>query len=226
LSSTTRRLAVADRVINVITPATDFDLISLDELKIMFGILSTDTSQDEVLALFITNYSDLVATYCNRVFAYEEVSEIWRCVNYDATNVMTRLFLSHYPLDTTAALTLESPTGSVLDPSTYEIESKSGKIELLSTNDEPIKVTYFGGYKLPDEAPPALKQALALMVREGQAMMQRLAVSGIRGIAHKDSRVQYFDYQTTMAKIGLTGVSAIGMSGANTLLMHYVRLEV
>jgi hypothetical protein len=221
-----RRLVVADRIIDVITPATVFDLISLEELKVMFGILPTDTSQDEVLGIFITNYSDLIATYCNRVFAYEEVSEIWQCVNYDATNVMTRLFVSHYPIDSNATLTLESPTGSTLDPSTYAIEAKSGKIELLSTNSEPIKVTYSGGYKLPDEAPPALKQALGLMVREGQAMMQRLAVSGIRGIAHKDSRVQYFDYQSTMAKIGLTGVSAIGMGGANTLLMHYVRLEV
>jgi hypothetical protein len=160
------------------------------------------------------------------VFAYEQVSEIWRCVAYDQNNAMTRLFLSHYPLDPAATITLESPTGSALDPSTYAIESKSGKIELLSTNSEPISITYSGGYKLPDEAPPALKQALALMVREGQAMMQRLAVSGIRGISHKESRVQYFDYQSTMAKIGLTGVTALGMSGANALLMHYVRLEV
>ena len=84
---------MADRVIDIITPATTYDLISLDELKTMFGILLTDTSQDELLTMLITNYSDIIATYCNRVFAYEELSEIWRCVEYDQTNSMTRLFV-------------------------------------------------------------------------------------------------------------------------------------
>jgi hypothetical protein len=217
---------MADRIIEVITPADSFDLMTLEELKVMFGILATDTSQDELLEMFITNYSDLIATYCNRVFAYEELTEIWRCVDYDQTNAMTRLFLSHYPLDKSYDLVLESPSGSTLDPSSFAIEWKSGKIELLATNSEPIKVTYAGGYKLPDEAPPALKQALGLMIREGQAMMQRLAVSGVRSIAHKDSRVQYYDSQATAAKIGMVGVGAVGMGAANSLLMHYVRLEV
>jgi hypothetical protein len=217
---------MADRIIEVITPADTFDLMTLAELKTMFGMLATDTSQDEQLAMFITNYSDLIATYCNRVFAYEELTEIWRCVEYDQNNAMTRLFLSHYPLDKAYDLVLESPTGSVIDPATYAIEWKSGKIELLGTNAEPIKVTYAGGYDLPEEAPPALKQALGLIIREGQAMFQRLAVSGVRSIAHKDSRVQYYDSQATANKALGIGVSAVGMSAANSLLMHYVRLEV
>jgi hypothetical protein len=218
-----RRLDVADRVIKVLTPANNYDLISLADLKVLIGIHPTDTTQDQVLQEYITQYSDVIATVCNRVFAYEEVSEIWRCVNYDATNTMTRMFLSHYPLDLSASLTVESPTGSVLDPSTYEIEEKSGKIELLSTNDEPVKVTYWGGYLLPDETPPALKQAAALLVREGQALMNRLAVIGIRSISHKDSRVMYFD--ATQQGKGLTIQGIIG-GAANSLLMHYVRLEV
>ena len=216
---------MADRIINVMTAAGNYDLLSLDELKTAFGILSSDTSQDELYTMLITPYSDVIATFCNRVFAYEQVSEIWRCVEYDQNNVMTRLFLSHYPLDSTKAITLESPTGSTLDPSTYAIETKSGKVELLSTNSEPIKVTYWGGYALPDDAPPALKQAAALMIREGQAMMQRLAVSGIRSIAHKDSRVMYFDANQQLAR-GPTGAAGMINAVASSLLMHYVRLEV
>jgi hypothetical protein len=214
---------VADRVINVITEATNFDLISLDEFKVLVGIHPTDTSQDQVLQEYITQYSDVIATVCNRVFAYEEVSEIWRCVNHDDTNTMTRLFLSHYPLDLSATLTVESPTGSPLDPSSYAIEKKSGKIELLGTYTEPITVTYSGGYNLPDESPPALKQAAALMVREGQALMNRLAVIGIRSISHKDSRVMYYD--ASQQGKGLT-ISGIIGGATNNLLMHYVRLEV
>jgi hypothetical protein len=216
---------MADRIVNVLTAAETYDLVSLDELKVMFGILATDTSQDAILEQYIEQYSDVIATYCNRVFAYEEVEEIWRCVDYDQTNAMTRVFLSHYPLDVGETIAVETPTGTPLDPSTYAIESKSGKIELLATNTEPIKVTYWGGYVLPDETPPALKQAAMLMIREGQAMMQRLSVSGIRSIAHKESRVMYFDANQQLAK-GPSGATGMINQVANNLLMHYVRLEV
>jgi hypothetical protein len=214
---------MADRVINVLTPATVFDLISLAEMKILIGIPPTDTTQDAVLQEYITQYSDVISTVCNRVFAYEKVSEIWRCVNYDDLNAMKRLFVSHYPIDKTAAITVESPTGSTLDPSTYVVEAKSGKIELLQTSSEPITVTYSGGYVVPTATPPALKQAAALMVREGQALMNRLAVIGIRSISHKDSRVMYFD--ATQQGKGLSVQGIIG-GAVNSLLMHYVRLEV
>jgi hypothetical protein len=217
---------VADRIIKVITPAASYDLISLAELKILIGVLPADTSQDAVLQEYITQYSDIVATMCNRVFAYEEVSEIWRCVNYDNTNIMTRLHLSHYPIDSDDTLVIESPTGAVLDPSSYAVEEKSGKIELLSINDEPIKVTYFGGYLLPDEAPPALKQATALLVREGQSLMNRLAVSGVRSISHKDSRVMYFDSSAVKAPLGKISSAGALNDALNNLLMHYVRFEV
>jgi hypothetical protein len=213
---------VADRVVNIITPATNYDLITLDELKLMFGIPVSDTIQDELYNQYITIYSDMISEYCNRTFAYEELYEIWRCVEYDQTNAMKRLFLSHYPLDDTYSIIVESPTGGVIDSSEYEIEWKSGKIELLGTNTEPIKVTYAGGYNLPDEAPPALKQAVALAIRENQAYMQRLGVSGIRSISHKDSRVMYFDIVQGQQK----GQGPFGSTAAGDLLSHYVRLEV
>jgi len=216
---------MADRVISILTAATDFDLISLDELKIMLGILPTDTSQDEILNLYIDNYSDIVATFCNRVFAYEEVQEVWRCVDYDQTNVMKRIFVSHYPIDESQTISVESPVGSVLDPTDYVIEQKSGKIELLQTSDEPIMVTYSGGYKLPTDTPPALKQAIVFMIREAQAHMQRFAVSGIKSITHKDSRVMYFDVNATIAKQQGKGIGIVSPV-ANSLLMKYVRMEV
>ena len=216
---------MADRVIDIITPATTIDLMTLDELKIMFGIPVTDTTQDELLTTYITQYSDAIATYCNRTFAYEELTEVWRCVDYDQTNAMKRMFMSHYPLDKTFAISVESPAGTVLDPATYTIEWKSGKIELLGTNDEPLKVTYAGGYHLPDEAPPALKQAMSLMIRETQAAMQRYGVSGVRSVSHKDSRVMYYDALAQPLRHSGLGATA-GLDAANNLLAHYVRLEV
>jgi hypothetical protein len=213
---------MADRIVNVITPSQTYDLLTLDELKLSMGISLTDTSQDEVLAQYITRYSDVVATTCNRVFAYEEVAEIWRCTNVDMTNGMKRLFVTHYPIDPDATLTLESPTGSPLDPSTYAIEAKSGKVELLQTWAEPITITYSGGYVLPQECPPALKQATELMIREGQALAQRFLNSGIRSISHKEARVMFFDPLSLLMKAQGLGFAT---TAANALLMHYVRFE-
>ena len=215
---------MADRVISVITPATSYDLVSLDEIKLWFGILPTDTSQDAILNQYISSYSDIIATYCNRTFGYETVSEIWRCTEYDEINAMKRLFTSHYPIDEAAPITLESPSGTILDPSSYLVEWKSGKVEMLQACSEPITVTYAGGYNLPNEAPWALKQAAAFLIREGQALMLRLGVSGIRSISHKDSRVMYFDInQLTGGPKGATGLIT---SIAGNLLMKYVRFEV
>jgi hypothetical protein len=214
---------MADRIINVLEPSDTYDLLSLDELKLAMQIDPSDTSQDETLKVYITRYSDVVATTCNRVFAYETVSEIWRCTNTDYTNGMKRLFVSHYPIDPAADMTLQSPNGQILDPSSYAIEAKSGKVELLQTWAEPIMFTYSGGYELPDDAPPALKQATELMIREGQALAQRMLNSGIRSLSHKEARVQFFDPLALLTKTQGLGFAT---TAANALLMHYVRFEV
>jgi hypothetical protein len=214
---------MADRVVKILTPALTYDLISLAELKASMGIPDTDTSLDVQLQAYITQYSDVIATTCNRVFAYEECLETWRCTNYDDTNSMKRLFLSHYPIVEADVLSVESPTGSPLDPSGYAIEEKSGKIELFASVSEPITVHYSGGYDIPTATPPALKIACELLVREGQALFARLLASGIRSISHKDSRVMYFDPLTLLEKNVGIGFAA---GAANNLLMHYVRIEV
>ena len=213
---------MADRVINVLTPADNYDLLSLAELKAALQIGSADTSQDVILQQYIDRFSDVVATICNRVFAYETVSEIWRAVGVDCWAGMKRLYLSHWPIDLTATLTLQSPTGSTLDPSTYVVDSKAGKVELLQTWAEPITVTYSGGYDLPEAAPPAIKEATELMIREAQALAQRLLTSGIRSLSHKDSRVMFFDPRMMLKTQTLDWTS----SPANALLMHFTRLEV
>jgi hypothetical protein len=78
---------------------------------------------------------------------------------------------------------------------------------------------------LPDEAPPALKEALAIMIRNERALAQQAAVSGVRSLSHKESRVVYFD--PNAHKVVSTSASQMPMnSPVNALLMHYVRLQV
>jgi hypothetical protein len=60
---------MADRTITVLTPAVDTDLLTLQEAKQLMGLSLADTSDDAQLQLFIDINSEMVARYCNRVFA-------------------------------------------------------------------------------------------------------------------------------------------------------------
>ena len=208
---------MADRIIKIITPATSYDLMTLDELKVSMSISPTDSSQDALLQQYITRFSDVVARTCNRTFGYETVSETWRCPMSSS-----RLFLSHYPVDETTITKLESPRGTAVDPSNYEVEPISGKIELLQGFSQPVDVIYSGGYNLPNEAPNALKEATELMIREAMALAQRLLNSGIRMIGHKEARVMFFDPLALLMKTQGFGWAT---TSANALLMHYTRFE-
>ena len=217
---------MADITIKVITPADNYDLATLDEMKTMLGIAAGSTDQDAQLAMWITQYSDVIATLCNRVFAYEELTETWRgdLPPYDTQN--GRVFLTHYPVKD-ADLTVATGGGSTIDPTSYELENRSGKLQFFGDWAEPIRITYSGGYALPDEAPAALKQALAILVGEARVYVQRQLTSGIRSIAHRESRVQFFDVNTIIAKLaGGAGPLGMASSSVNALLYKYIRFQI
>ena len=212
---------MADTTIKVITPATSFALMTLDEVKAAYGIDPANTTHDAQLQMLIDQYSDIIATMCNRTFAKETVEETWRGDAPPYENY--RIFLSHWPVDPADVDTVYAPGGTLIDPASYEIETASGKLTLLGSFSEPIIVTYTGGYDLPDEAPPALKAALQLMVQQAGAQMARGLTTGVRSISHKDSRVMYFD-PTATSKIGHT--LQIGGDTISALLSAYMRFQV
>jgi hypothetical protein len=214
---------MADIWVKVLEPADSYALLTLEKLKAILGLSTSDISEDDQLNMWIDQYSDVVATMCNRVFAYEQVQETWRgdLPPFECP----RLFLTHYPVADADIVSVESPRGSVLDPSVYEIENKSGKLRVNGAWPEPITVTYSGGYKLPDEAPDALKAAAGLLIQAARIQMRLNATSGIRSISHRESRVQFFDVQQ------MTGATQAGPLGAatetvNALLYKYVRFYV
>jgi gp6-like head-tail connector protein len=210
---------MADRIIKILTPAASYNLLTLDELKVMLGIDPTDTSQDAQLTQYIKSYSALIARSCNRVFARETVRETWRC------NEQARIFLSHWPVAETDITSIESPRGTPIAIGDYEVEERSGKIEFFTSYADPVVVEYTGGYLLPDETPEDLKEALTLFVRNAQAMAHRMTTAGIRSISHKEARVMFFDPNVaTKGQQGLLGSVQIN-AATNTLLMHYTRLE-
>lgn len=214
---------MADIWVKVLEPADSYALLTLEELKMILGLPETDTSEDDQLNMWIDQYSDVVATMCNRVFAKETVAETWRgdSMPFDSP----RLFLTHYPVADADIATVELPRGSIIDRYLYEIENGSGKLRIEGAWAEPVTVTYTGGYDLPDEAPEALKTAVGLLIQAARIQMRLNATSGIKSISHRESRVMFFDVQQ------MTGVSGAGPLGAaadtvNALLYKYMRFYV
>ena len=214
---------MADIWVKVLTPADSYALLTLEEIKDILGLSEVDTAEDEQLQMWIDQYSDVIATMCNRVFAYEQVAETWRgdSMPFDCP----RLFLTHYPVADDDIVTVESPRGGLIVPPTYEIENQSGKMRLDGYWAEPVTVTYSGGYKLPDEAPPALKTACGLMIQAARLQMRMNATSGIKSISHRESRVMFFDYQQMTGKTGV-GPLAAAADTVNALLYKYMRFYV
>jgi hypothetical protein len=219
---------MADRIISVITPATNFDLMTLDEAKMLAGIAVTDTTDDAQMQLFLDINSATIMRMCNRIFAREEVREEWRELNGGC-----RIFPSHWPIKQGDIASVESPIGTVLDPSAYELETESGKVELIAAGGlaspwiEPVAITYTGGYDLPDEAPLPLKRAVAMLNLQSKLLASLGTIAGIRQLSHKEARIAFHDPVKILeaALGGGSGGNAM-QSAIMQLLSHYIHFEV
>jgi hypothetical protein len=205
---------MADVTVKILEPATNFDLISLEELKIALGMPASDISSDPQLEFLIDVNSSAISVLCNRVFAKEKVKETWRCLG------SRRVYLTHWPVK---EADIESVTTNGVDRLDYELEEGSGKLSIFTERTEPIVVIYTGGFLLPDEAPDALKQACALMASTSKSEQAAAALTGVRMIAHKESRVMFH------SDTGSSGGGSGGGGATNTretvkaLLGHYIR---
>jgi hypothetical protein len=217
---------MADISTTVITPASSYDLATLDEVKTMIGISLTDTSEDQLLQMWITAYSDIIATMCHRVFGYEEVEETWRGDTKPYDPDCGRVFLTRWPVASGDIQSVTGPDGTDLSGG-YELESASGKLQFFNIPwSEPIRIHYSGGYQLPDEAPPALKQALGLLVQIARVWQSRGMTAGVRSISHRESRVQFFDIFQELGKMGAPGPLGMAQGMVNSLLYKYQRFYV
>lgn len=225
---------MADIIIKVLDPADDFALLTIEEAKVLLGIDAADTTGDEQLQMLIDQNSAVIAKMCNRTLAKEKVRETWRCLGEPCDCIdgasSRRLFLSHWPIKEEDIESVEAPRGAALTAYDYELEEQSGKITLYTATAEPIVVTYTGGYDLPTEAPDDLKQAAGLLIRQYRTEAAQAATSGsgVRMLAHKESRVMYFSPKDMAG--GATTAASGGSSPVNTsvnnLLSRYRRIEI
>jgi len=205
---------MADVTVKILEPATETDLISLDELKIALGLPTGSGATDPQLEWLIDVGSSTISTLCNRVFAKEKVQETWRCLG------SRRVYLTHWPVK---EADIESVTTNGTDRIDYELEEGSGKLSIFTDRQEPIIVTYTGGYLCPDEVPDALKQACSLIVSTSKAEQAAAALTGVKMIAHKEARVMFHTPTSGSSTGGTSGGNSATTKTVEGLLGHYIR---
>jgi hypothetical protein len=218
---------MVDIITTVIEPAKEVSFLSEYEARLALNMMNaSDENTLKMIAMLLQWCSDEIATTCNRSFARETVEDTFRNINCSSP----RLFLTHWPIVSITSVMGKKSDGSSVTfiPGTdYEVDAEEGELLLLGGNwSDPILVTYTGGYELPKEAPPALKQAATLMTREGYYASIR-GDATIRMVGHKEARVIYFD-PNALAKAA--GGGSAGMSPARRavadLLTSYTRWEI
>jgi hypothetical protein len=221
---------MSEPLVNVITPATSVGLISLEDAKILLKIPTDDVSNDAQLQMVIDQNSMILANKANRdTFATEKVTERWDCVGpVCCPDGTCKIYLTRYPVKPADIVSVESPQGTLIDPSGYRLEQNTGKLVLIGGCASEILITYTGGYSLPNEAPLDLQQMAGLMVQQFQTQAAQAATggSGIRMLAHKDSRIMYFSPKDMAGGGGSssTSVSAsVSDSAINNLIKKYTR---
>jgi hypothetical protein len=156
-------------MLTVTDASKNYDLTRLATVKAEMGIIDRD--HDEKLQTMITQASDIVASFCNRVFALETVVETFR-----VTSCTQRLILSRYPV--TAIVSIVE-NGTALTADQYEIDLQAGIIERLASNcvtrwgSGKTIVTYSAGFHLPDDAPEGVERATILLVKQYAASGDR-----------------------------------------------------
>jgi hypothetical protein len=217
---------MSEPLVNVITPATSVGLISLEDAKLLLDIPAGDTSGDAKLQMLIDQNSMGLAGDANRWKGWgkQKVIERWDCVGpVCCPNGTCKIWLMVAPVKLADIESVESPEGTLIDPSGYRLEENTGKLILIGGCASEILITYTGGYDLPDEAPLELQQALRLRVRQEQTQEAQAATggSGIRMLAHKDSRIMYFSPKDMAG--GSTGASGgLSVSAADKAIENLI----
>jgi hypothetical protein len=223
---------VADVIIKILTPAENRNLMTVEQARLYMQLTAADPGgSDEFLNQLIETNSDVVATLCNRTFAREEVRETWRCLgepcDCEDARSSRRLFLSHWPVREEDIYRVEVPRGNPINY--WELDEPAGRLSIFGGTAEPIVVTYWGGFELPDEAPPALRHAALLLVSNARSTAQKESsalASGIRSISHKEARVVFHTPTESTAAATKAGALSPSMETVKNLLAHFTRFWI
>lgn len=153
-----------DSILTVTTPASTYDLVTIDRVKRELGVTNADS--DAILTDLVHEESDTFASMVNRVLASETVSEAFKRWHHHCP----ALPLTRYPVTAIASVTEDSD--AALDPSLYEVDAVTGLLYRLGSDGgrhihwtaRQITIAYTGGY-VPDALPKQIEKAVLTMVK-------------------------------------------------------------
>ena len=144
----------------VLTVATSYALIDIGTLKALLGVTTTD--HDAAFAIWVTQASDVVHRYCNRVFAVETVQDqIWPLKDGIPWTVRPNdetVQLSRWPLVSVASVveTIAGVATTLAAGTDYLVDQKLGHLYRLDQygnprrwSAAPLAVQFTSGYTLP-----------------------------------------------------------------------------
>lgn len=175
-------------MLEIVTPATDRSLVSLDDVKSELNI--TETTDDIELSRLIASASRRIVSYTGREFVQETIKE-----SLGTQGNTYRLVLERTPIVSITSITYD---GDTVDTADYAIEfADLGFVRSLTTawrkttkfqkdinlipnrfNDLLYEVTYVGGYSLNAtgseiEVPDDIKQATLEVLKSWWVMRGR-----------------------------------------------------
>ncbi|TAL08219.1 MAG: phage gp6-like head-tail connector protein [Nitrospirae bacterium] len=137
-------------------------LCSLSDVKESLGIVSSDTTKDNIIIRKINQASQQISNYCERIFQAADYVE-----QYNGSNI-DQLVLNQRPLNSVTKLeyrgtTLNQDNWYTLDNSYFHTDSTAGILKLLFAAEgrwDKWRVTYNAGYST---IPSDLAEACVLL---------------------------------------------------------------
>jgi hypothetical protein len=169
-----------DRIIKVLTPASSYDMTTIEVIKTELKIPLGDTERDNYFKRQITMASRAVANYCNRDFIAEPMQEQFRPYPFidsaSLNNIPEFLYLSRLPITTITSINISEDTeGPLVEGTDFECDYATGRLIRLY-NDVPYRwhfrkltVQYTGGFTFPGTLPADLQQAVNELVKDMHA---------------------------------------------------------
>lgn len=158
-------------ILTVTEPASDRRLVTLAQVKAELEVAGS--GEDAYLETQIARASARAETYCNRIFAIQTVSELWRRDPFQWEEAMMELTLDRAP---TVEITSVTTDDRALPEDEFELDAEPGLLFRLRSGQRAdwfwfvvrqIVVVYSGGF----ETIPADVQAAVL----GLIKLQRAA---------------------------------------------------
>lgn len=152
-------------MLEVIAPATETRLLSIEAARVAIGLADDDASQDAALEPLIDQASAAIVAFIGQPLARATYREtVWSRLASDS------LILSRFPVASIASVGID---GADIDAEGYRVDQATGIVHRRSpTRCGPFwpagetVVEYAAGYELPDDLPADIQRAAILLLRQ------------------------------------------------------------